>query len=161
MSSTDADQALPFAGILPYVEFGRELLTVALEAAENAEGLTIDLVGCGYVGPYRAAAEGDPHAIAVRDAINRYLQHLLGPPPTPAGCFLCAEPLHTPERAAAVVVAVHAAVPIPTSVCSAAICTKCSSRLSDYGELLTTIMRRYRTWLPELRLAHATAPGHA
>lgn len=170
MSSTDdrptalseVDKALPFVGILPYVEFGRELLTVALEAAENAEGLTIDLVGCGYVGPYRAAAEGDPHAIAIRDAINHYLQRLLGPPPTPAGCFLCAEPLHTPGHAAAILVSVHAAVPTPASVCCAAICTKCASRLSDYGKLLTTIMQRYRTWLPDLHLAHVAAPaGHA
>lgn len=165
MSSTDdlsgTDEALPFAGILPYVAFGRELLAVALEAAENGEGLSIDLVGCGYVGPYRAAAEDDRHAIAVRDAINHHLQRLLGPPPTPAGCFLCTEPLHTPERDTAIVVAVRAAVPTPASICCAAICTQCSSRLSDYGELLSAIMRRYGTWLPELRFTQVAEPGHA
>ena len=152
-------------GFLPYlarlVEYGQALLTTALEAAEVGAGLSIDLLGCGYAGPYPAAAQGDPTAIVVRDAINGFLQHLLGPPPTPASCFLCTEPLHTVARDTGIIVAAYPAVAMPSSVCCAAICTECAAALPDYGDLTHAIMQRYRAWLPDLHLVPMAEAGHA
>jgi len=153
--------AMPFPGLLPYVELGRAFLGVALEASENGVGLTINLTGGGYRGPYPAAAEGDPTAITVRDTINRYLQQLLGPPPSPAGCFLCTEPLHTADHDTAIIASVHAAVLTPAAVFCVPICTQCCTRLDAYPDLLGAIMQRYRQWLPDLHLVHITEPGHS
>src|SRR5215469_6603582 len=99
---------------LSMLEFEHQLFTVALEAAENGDRLSIDLCGGGYAGCYPAAAQGDPTAIIVRDMINIWLQRLFGPPPQ-AGlpCLTCTQPLDPPHREGAVIVTARASVSAP------------------------------------------------
>lgn len=147
--------------VFRHIEFGRELLTVALEAADNDTGLTIDLVGCGYVGPYRAAAEGDPRATLIRDVITEWTHRMFTAPPETALCLLCREPRLPPERDVAIVVAVYANTPTPAAICCSPICMNCWRSLPEYDDLMHQVMQQFRTFLPNLHLVHLAEPGHA
>lgn len=147
--------------LLHHLEFGRELLTVALEGADNGAGLTIDLVGCGYAGPYPAAAEGDSRATIIRDVITERTVRMFTAPPETALCLLCSEPRYPPEHDIALVVAVYANTPTPAAICCSPVCMKCWRRLPEDGDLMHAIMERFRTFLPNLHLLHVAEAGRA